>query len=159
MKLEEKLIALRNEQGFSQSEAAEKLNVSRQAISRWERGTSAPSIENLISLSKLYGVSLDQLLGNGTQAPLPEAEKTERAEELRSAGSGPAGTGQTVRKRWKWLLAGIGVLLVLLIAALYPRTAAQTDQPAQQDQQVKNIGDLPTDRVEISGTFSLSSWE
>lgn len=48
--------------GFSQEELAEKLGVSRQAVSKWERGESSPDTENLIALAKLYGISLDELV-------------------------------------------------------------------------------------------------
>ena len=55
MVLSEKLAALRKEHGYSQLYVAERLNVSRQAISRWEVGSSVPSTENLMELSRLYG--------------------------------------------------------------------------------------------------------
>ena len=60
--LSEKLIALRREKGLSQVELAEELNVSRQAVSRWETGEAAPSLENLRCLRDLYNVSLDYLV-------------------------------------------------------------------------------------------------
>ena len=56
MELKEKLVALRKEKGLTQSAVAEKLDVSRQAISRWESGIALPSTDNLKSLSALYGV-------------------------------------------------------------------------------------------------------
>ncbi len=62
MELHEKLFQLRNESGFTQQELAEKLNVSRQAISRWEMNSSIPSTENLISLSKIYDISINYLI-------------------------------------------------------------------------------------------------
>ena len=65
MELKDKLAELRNKKGLSQIAAAEALNVSRQAISRWEAGASAPSTENLIELSRLYGVSMDELVNGG----------------------------------------------------------------------------------------------
>ena len=63
MKLEERLTALRKKKGLSQLELAEVLGVSRQAVSRWEVGASAPGMENLLALSRLYGVPLDELVG------------------------------------------------------------------------------------------------
>ena len=68
MKLEEKLTALRKEKGLSQLELAEALGVSRQAVSRWEVGASAPGTENLLALSRLYGVPLDELVGGPARA-------------------------------------------------------------------------------------------
>lgn len=61
--LAEKLYELRKTNALSQDELADKLNVSRQAISKWERGESLPDTENLIQLSKLYNVSIDELVG------------------------------------------------------------------------------------------------
>ena len=61
MELKEKLVALRKEKGLTQSAVAEKLDVSRQAISRWESGIALPSTDNLKSLSALYGVPVDTI--------------------------------------------------------------------------------------------------
>lgn len=69
MKLEEKLVSLRKAKGLSRMKLAEKMNVSRQAISRWETGAAIPSSENLKYLSDLYSVSLDYLLSDSADAP------------------------------------------------------------------------------------------
>lgn len=60
--LSAKLTSLRKQKGLTQMDLAEKLNVSRQAISRWEVGTAVPSTDNLKVLSELYGVTVDYLL-------------------------------------------------------------------------------------------------
>lgn len=62
MKLEEKLVQLRKEKGLSQMAVANALEVSRQAISRWEIGTAIPSTDNLRKLAELYEVNVDALL-------------------------------------------------------------------------------------------------
>ncbi len=64
MLLGEKLRKLRIARQLSQEQLADKLQVSRQAISKWELGESIPDTENLILLSKFYGVSIDYLLLN-----------------------------------------------------------------------------------------------
>jgi len=74
VKLEEKLISLRKEKGLSQMKLAEMMNVSRQAISRWEVGAAVPSTDNLKFLGTLYGVSLEYLLHN--DAPKPNQNET-----------------------------------------------------------------------------------
>ena len=56
MTLEKKLVRLRKKEGMSQADVSEKLNVSRQAVSRWEAGDSRPSTENLQALCRLYKV-------------------------------------------------------------------------------------------------------
>ena len=62
MKLEEKLISLRKANGLSQFNLAEQLGVSRQAVSKWESGASAPSTTNLMALAKVFDVSAEELL-------------------------------------------------------------------------------------------------
>ena len=54
---------LREAKKLSQDQAAQELNVSRQAISKWENDKTFPDIDNLIRLSRLYGVTLDELVG------------------------------------------------------------------------------------------------
>ena len=85
MTLGEKLTQARKTAGLTQADVAAKLNVSRQAVSRWESGQSKPSTERLLALGELYGVSIDQLLNTGnvevpaveTVSAPPEAETTE----------------------------------------------------------------------------------
>ena len=81
MKLEDKLLSLRKQQGLTQLELAEALHISRQAISKWETGEATPSLENLKSLSQLYQVPLGQLLGED-QPPVqpPQAEPKEETD-------------------------------------------------------------------------------
>ena len=62
METKQRLSKYREASGISQERAAEKLNVSRQTISRWENGVSIPSTENLAKLSELYNVPVDTLL-------------------------------------------------------------------------------------------------
>jgi len=57
-----KLQALRKEKNITQEELAEKLNVSRQAVSKWESGQTMPDIENIIELSNIFSVPIDSLL-------------------------------------------------------------------------------------------------
>lgn len=62
MKFNEKLLQLRKEKGYSQEELAQKLGVSRQAISKWEVSDSYPEVENILEICKLFDVSTDYLL-------------------------------------------------------------------------------------------------
>ena len=57
-----RLAELRRQHGYSQEELADKLGVSRQAVSKWERGEASPDTDNLIELAKIYNMSLDDLL-------------------------------------------------------------------------------------------------
>jgi len=65
MQFHEKLQQLRKDRGFSQEDLAERLSVSRQAISKWESGSAYPEIEKLVQLSEIFGVTLDSLMKEG----------------------------------------------------------------------------------------------
>lgn len=69
MTLGEKLCELRKRNNISQIELAEELYVSRQTISRWEQDAVTPSTENLLRISKKFGVPLEELVNGGTTAP------------------------------------------------------------------------------------------
>ena len=58
----ENLSTLRKKYGFTQEQVAEKVGVSRQAVAKWESGDTVPDIMNCVSLARLYGVSLDDLV-------------------------------------------------------------------------------------------------
>lgn len=73
----QRLLEFRKANGYSQEELAEKIGVSRQAISKWERSESSPDTDNLIALSNLYGVTIDELI-HGTDKP-KRAETAEPA--------------------------------------------------------------------------------
>lgn len=62
MNFAEKLLYLRTENGYSQEALAGELGVSRQAISKWELGTTLPETDKIIAIGELFGVSLDSLL-------------------------------------------------------------------------------------------------
>ncbi len=64
MKLHEKIYQLRKASGMSQEETAERLNISRQALSRWENGSAQPSANNIVEISKLFCVTTDYLLND-----------------------------------------------------------------------------------------------
>ena len=102
MKLSEKLVHLRKEKDLSQYDVASALNVSRQAISRWESGSSDPSTDNLKCLSALYDVSVDYLLNEDMEQP--------------DHGESVAGEDQLEGKRW--LSKKTVVFLLILLAAV-----------------------------------------
>ncbi|KEZ85628.1 transcriptional regulator [Clostridium sulfidigenes] len=73
MNFKENLKKLRKEKNISQEQLAEKLNISRQAISKWESGKAYPDIDNLILLRDIFNVSLDELMVN---------EKTDKGKSI-----------------------------------------------------------------------------
>lgn len=82
MKLSERLIGLRKEKNLSQEELAAVLNVSRQAVSRWETGLAAPSLDKLQFLAEFYGITIDELFYSVEEKPKAQeqAPKTQATE-------------------------------------------------------------------------------
>lgn len=119
MRLEEKLTHLRKREGLTQQKLADALNVSRQAISKWEVGTAVPSTDNLIHLGRLFGVAVDVLVneqldldGNlDTKAPVEAPEEPEApaeptvAEEKRPVAS----------SIWKLIVVAVCILLLTVL--------------------------------------------
>ena len=112
MSLAKKMIELRKQNGLSQQDLADRLGVSRQAISRWETGAVQPLADSVKSLAQVFQVSTDYLLNDDldTPTPPPTAQPAPTQEKPKSA-----------RKHRKWLLAlaalAAAALLVLVTAA------------------------------------------
>ncbi len=75
------LSELRKENKITQLELAEKLNYSDKAVSKWEQGESIPGVEVLYKLSKLYGVSIDYIVGEEASKPKPQREESASAKK------------------------------------------------------------------------------
>ena len=84
MALSEKLYTLRKKSGLSQEQLAEQLHVSRQAISKWESGTSSPESDKLIAISQYFNVSLDYLMKEDND----QSKDTLQTEQRKSAQMG-----------------------------------------------------------------------
>lgn len=79
----EKLYELRKEKGFSQEELAEKLNVARQTISKWETGMTVPDTNNLIELSKIFGISIDDFVGKKDEEVIEDNKKINKKQLIK----------------------------------------------------------------------------
>ena len=121
MTFSEKISALRKQKGWSQEELAEKLGVSRQAVSKWESGATQPELPKLIELSKIYQVSVDALLSlehakkqqdSSPAAPAAEGAAQDAAE--RSPAAKP--DFRTFCTQHKKIIGGAAVALAALIA-------------------------------------------
>ena len=75
METKDIILELRTKKGMSQDELAEKIFVTRQAVSRWENGETIPNTETLKLLSRLFDVSINTLLGSPRQLILPKEKK------------------------------------------------------------------------------------
>ncbi|MDE6780466.1 MAG: helix-turn-helix domain-containing protein [Ruminococcus sp.] len=76
MILADKIIELRKKAGMSQDELAEKMDVSRQSVSKWEGAQSIPDLNKILKLSEIFGVSTDYLLKDDFEKPAPEFSET-----------------------------------------------------------------------------------
>lgn len=104
-----KLSSLRKRQGLTQLELAEKLNVSRQAISRWEVGTAVPTTDNLKVLSNLYGVTVDYLLNDNTEDFVKNVGEPERE---------PFARKDTHDRSLRTSMIAASVMLAVLVAVI-----------------------------------------
>ncbi len=88
MTFAEKLVQLRKREGYTQEELADRLAVSRQAISRWEMGTAVPDSSNLLQISKLFKVSADYLLNDDYESDgdIPAVKENSRTLEKKYNG-------------------------------------------------------------------------
>lgn len=85
IKTADRLQQLRKAHGYSQEALSEKLGVSRQAVSKWERGESSPDTDNLIAIANLYSVTLDELInGDGAVKKSADDNLSSAPEELPS---------------------------------------------------------------------------
>ena len=139
MNLSEHLEDLRKQHDLTQDQLAEKLTVTRQAISRWERGLAYPTIENLKALAQLYQVSLDTLLMDEPPPPKPVEPAPETL--LESAQPAPS---RPPRGRLALTLAWVATVLALL-ALLVAGTALYKVSQLEQD---------PTDSTNVWQTGS-----
>ena len=74
-----KLQSLRKERGYTQDALAEKLNISPQAVSKWENGATSPDMDTLVKLADIFDVSLDELMGRVVKKPAYYSEPGKKA--------------------------------------------------------------------------------
>ena len=114
MTLGERIAYYRGALGLSQGELAEKLGVSRQAVSKWETDAGLPDLDRLIALSGLYNITLDELVKGSAPSPAP-ADGAQAAafppESSPAAAEKPASGGQ---KTVGYILLGVGLLCAVL---------------------------------------------
>lgn len=109
----DKLIDLRKKSGWTQEELAEKMNVSRQSVSKWESAQSIPDLEKLLRLSRLFGVSTDYLLKDELEAEAPCAAAVDDPPGLRQVSMEEANAFLAARDQSAGTIA-LGVALCIL---------------------------------------------
>ena len=74
MALSDRILELRTGMGLSQGDLADRLEVSRQSVSKWETGQSVPDLDKIIKLADLFGVTVDELVREGERPQPPQPE-------------------------------------------------------------------------------------
>ena len=118
-----RLVELRKKNGYSQEELADKLGLSRQAVSKWERAESSPDTDNLICLARLYNVSLDDLLNTSENTDDIRREVKEREtikEESNIPTKKPVDEKEEKRdKKLKYVESVVSGILFILAIVIY----------------------------------------
>ena len=96
IQLADRLVSLRRKNGLSQEELADQIGVSRQAVSKWERGESSPDTNNLIALAKVYNLKIDDML---YEEDTNKAQKNQNNQEYTKS----AKSWEDEKKKWKGL--------------------------------------------------------
>ena len=81
MTFKEKIVNLRKIKGLTQDEFAKAVGVSRQAVYKWESGQSYPEVPKILEIKLLFNISIDDLLDDSFEVPLPEKKKRKRLEK------------------------------------------------------------------------------
>ena len=137
MKFSENLRRLRKERGYSQEELAEKLSVTRQAISKWENATAMPDLKKITETAQLFGVSMDELLGiePDIKTATTETEYNNQVYNLKLLQQ---------EKKTKTLVIVIIVLAVLLLSSLFSIGVLYSKQTTMFSMLQTNINALST---------------
>ncbi len=149
MELKEKLADLRKKKGLTQAALAEKLTVSRQAVSRWEVGAAVPSTENLKCLAKLYEVPLEYLLCEDGQEP--EKQEPEKEETPREEGN-PASRDRKLLAAW---MAVMTLGMMFLCAAVFFLIFSGTFSGMEEEKDVISVSELEGIELETDLLFQL----
>ena len=140
MTLREKLIVLRDRAGLSQMELAERLGVSRQAVSRWESGDTTPTMDKLKTLARIYGVSLDWLCSDAADRELPEAAKPEAD---RPPDDAPAGKEGEKKQKIRAIAIALAIVVIAFICVWFAARNMSNEADSTQ------IEDMEHEEIDI----------
>ena len=138
MILGEKIAQLRRKNGWSQEELADKMGVSRQAVSKWESNQTTPDLERILRLSSLFGVTIDYLLKDGAAPEIPRAEAEEET-QIRLISLADAADYLSLRERASVQIA-LGTFLCFLAVIPLLLLGAAAEQFQQSEALAALIG-------------------
>lgn len=113
-----RLMELRKQNGYSQEELADKIGVSRQAISKWERAAASPDTSNLILLARTYGITLDELINTTASSEDLKAEENENREN-KEAEENTNANSPTKKSRNGILLISLAGITTFIVTIVY----------------------------------------
>lgn len=140
MTLCEKLTQARKAAGLTQADVAAKLNVSRQAVSRWESGDTTPSVDKLKTLARIYGVSLDWLFGDTADGEPPEAAKPEAD---RNPDEAPAGKEGEKKQKIRAIAIALAIVVIAFICVWFAARNMSNEADSTQ------IEDMEHEEIDI----------
>lgn len=123
MNIGNKIHQLRKISGMTQEQLSEKLNVSRQTISKWESGNTSPDLESIVKVSKIFHVSLDDLLSEG------DAQVTEKNEQITLEDLMKINLHN--RKMTLLLISGLIFLMISILNVIYVTALHSTTSSTQ----------------------------
>lgn len=148
MNMNEKLAVLRRQKGLTQDELALEVGVTRQAVSKWERGVIAPSTVNLIALGRLYGIPLDELVNGG-----PQFEEPPKTPDVPPA----------PKKRGMKIVGGIALAVCLLLATIASVITIWTavfKEPDKPENGVVRTDDMEPEYIDLEELAPFNgTWE
>jgi transcriptional regulator with XRE-family HTH domain len=117
MEFGEKVKAVRTKAGLTQEQFAQRLGVTRQAVSNWENGRNLPDIEVVIAMSRTFGVSLDELILGGEDMAQENDTREDMAEKLIRDGS----EGRWMRTSLVMSVVGAALIVIAVVLLRLPR--------------------------------------
>ena len=130
MSFNEKLIELRKKEGLSQEELGYKLNVTRQTVSKWELGQTTPEMDKLTEISKLFNVSVDELIGNSNTI----------LNQNTVIQDSTLGTKNLKNNKLLAIIVG-GLLVLAVVLSILAISKSSNDTKANQEERIEQTAD------------------
>ena len=141
METKDVIYELRTGKGLSQEELAEKVFVTRQAVSRWESGATTPSVDKLKTLARIYGVSLDWLCSDAADRELHEAAKPEAD---RPPDDAPAGKEGEKKQKIRAIAIALAIVVIAFACVWFAAENKKADEADNQGDNVKyDVVEMP----------------
>ena len=140
METKDVIYELRTGKGLSQEELAEKVFVTRQAVSRWESGDTTPTMDKLKTLARIYGVSLDWLCSDAADREPPEAAKPEAD---RPPDDAPAGKEGEKKQKIRAIAIALAIVVIAFICVWFAARNMSNEADSTQ------IEDMEHEEIDI----------